>query len=163
RVVELEESLTALAAEEAAGAARVEGVRSARRRLEERSDAVAALRRDLEGHAAQHEARRAELARRLTEDRDRLAPHASERGDAEAAMAAECPELPAGTSPPNRVRELERELRLMGPINPLALEEYEQLQERHTFLEGQLDDIKSSRRELAKVIKAVDREIVDVF
>ena len=81
----------------------------------------------------------------------------------ETAMAAECPELPAGTSPPNRVRELERELRLMGPINPLALEEYEQLQERHTFLEGQLEDIKSSRRELAKVIKAVDREIVDVF
>src|SRR5207248_1329018 len=38
----------------------------------------------------------------------------------ETAMAAECPELPAGTSPPNRVRELERERRLMGPINPLA-------------------------------------------
>jgi len=266
RVVELEESLTALAAEEAAGAARVEGIRSARRRLEERSDAVAALRRDLEVHAAQHEARRAELARRLTEVDERLARHASERAEAEqhrihldqlalhtgrlaafvqdrlavveselarvrerrrqqseaaraaserleslrrersdatrgleevrersrraeleeaearmrleaavetlrreqdcepeTAMAAECPELPAGTSPPNRVRELERELRLMGPINPLALEEYEQLQERHTFLEGQLDDIKSSRRELAKVIKAVDREIVDVF
>jgi chromosome segregation protein len=79
------------------------------------------------------------------------------------AVAAECPELPPGTSAPTRERELERELRLMGPINPLALEEYEQLQERHAFLQSQLDDIKSSRRELAKVIKAVDREIVDVF
>src|SRR5204862_7051730 len=83
RVVELEESATGRAAEEAAGAARVEGIRSARRRLEERSDAVAALRRDLEVHAAQHEARRAELARRLTEVDERLARHASERAEAE--------------------------------------------------------------------------------
>jgi chromosome segregation protein len=81
----------------------------------------------------------------------------------EVAMDAPAPELPDGTTPVARVRELERELRLMGPINPLALEEYEALQERHTFLEGQLEDVKQSRRELAKVIKAVDGEIVSVF
>ena len=51
----------------------------------------------------------------------------------------------------------------MGPINPLALEEYEALQERHDFLVQQLDDVKSSRRELQRVIKAVDIEIVTVF
>jgi chromosome segregation protein len=51
----------------------------------------------------------------------------------------------------------------MGPINPLAMEEYTALQERHMFLEGQLDDVRAARRELAKVIKAVDSEIVDVF
>jgi chromosome segregation protein len=81
----------------------------------------------------------------------------------DATRGAECPLLPAGTSPANRVRELEREFRLMGPINPLALEEYTALQERHTFLDGQLDDIRAGRRELAKVIKAIDTEIVDVF
>jgi chromosome segregation protein len=81
----------------------------------------------------------------------------------ESAMAAECPELPPGTTAPHRARELERELRLMGPVNPLALEEFTALQERHTFLEGQLEDVKGSRRELAKVIKAIDSEIVDVF
>jgi chromosome segregation protein len=79
------------------------------------------------------------------------------------AMAAECPLLPDGVSAPARVRELERELRLMGPINPLALQEYEELSERHTFLEGQLEDIRQTRRELSKVIKAVDEEIVNVF
>lgn len=79
------------------------------------------------------------------------------------ALAAECPELAENSSPAARSRELERELRLMGPINPLALEEYEQLQERHEFLQGQLDDVKASRRELSKVIKAVDEEIVNVF
>jgi chromosome segregation protein len=81
----------------------------------------------------------------------------------EAAMSAELPQLPAGTSAPNRVRELERELRLMGPVNPLALEEFEALSERNQFLEGQLEDVKSSRRELAKVIRAIDAEIVQVF
>lgn len=79
------------------------------------------------------------------------------------ALGSECPELAEGASPAARTRELERELRLMGPINPLALEEYEQLQERHEFLQGQLDDVKASRRELSKVIKAVDEEIVNVF
>jgi chromosome segregation protein len=77
--------------------------------------------------------------------------------------SAPCPALPAGTSPASRVRELERELRLMGPINPLALEEHAALQERHTFLEGQLNDVRSARRELTKVIKAIDVEIVDLF
>src|SRR4029077_17261624 len=62
-----------------------------------------------------------------------------------------------------RVRELERELRLMGPINPLALQEYEALRERHEFLEAQLDDVKATRRDLSKIIKAIDEEIVNVF
>ena len=79
------------------------------------------------------------------------------------AMGAEHPDLPEGVSPPARVRELERDLRLMGPINPLALEEFEALQERHQFLEGQLEDVKSTRRDLGKVIKAIDAEIVNVF
>ena len=81
----------------------------------------------------------------------------------DAAMAAECPSLPEGVSAPARVRELERELRLMGPINPLALQEFDELSERHTFLESQLEDIRQTRRELSKVIKAVDEEIVSVF
>lgn len=75
----------------------------------------------------------------------------------------ECPPLPAGTSAASRVRELERELRLMGPVNALALEEYAALAERNEFLERQLHDVTSARRELAKVIKAVDAEIVTVF
>ena len=81
----------------------------------------------------------------------------------ETAMKAECPPLADGVTAPARVRDLERELRLMGPINPLALEEFTQLQERHTFLEGQLDDVKTTRRDLFKVIKAIDTEIVEVF
>jgi chromosome segregation protein len=62
-----------------------------------------------------------------------------------------------------RARELERELRLLGPINPLALEEFTELQQRHTFLEEQLEDVKTTRRELNRVIRAVDHEIQTVF
>ncbi|MEL7208605.1 MAG: hypothetical protein AAGK32_10305, partial [Actinomycetota bacterium] len=79
------------------------------------------------------------------------------------AVAAPRPELAEGTTPSGRARELERDLRLMGPINPLALQEFDELQERHTFLQAQLDDVRSTRRDLNKVIKAIDAEIVDVF
>jgi chromosome segregation protein len=79
------------------------------------------------------------------------------------AMAAECPPLAEGVTPHARTRELERELRLMGPINPLALQEYDALKERHEFLEAQLDDVKSTRRDLSKIIRAIDEEIVNVF
>ncbi|HET6950236.1 MAG TPA: AAA family ATPase, partial [Acidimicrobiales bacterium] len=81
----------------------------------------------------------------------------------EAAVAAPQPALAEGMTPTVRVRELERELRVMGPINPLALEEFEALSERHEFLTTQLDDVKASRRELNKVIRAIDDEIVRVF
>ena len=81
----------------------------------------------------------------------------------DAAIAAPMPEVADGTTLSARARELERELRLMGPINPLALSEYEALVERHEFLQQQLDDVRNTRRELARVIKAVDEEIVNVF
>jgi len=79
------------------------------------------------------------------------------------AIRTEAPPLPEGMTAAARTSELERELRIMGPINPLALEEYETLSERHEFLQGQLDDVKESRKELAKVIRAIDQEIVQVF
>ena len=81
----------------------------------------------------------------------------------EVAEAAELPELPEGVAAPARARDLERELRIMGPINPLALEEFNELQERHRFLEEQLEDVRKTRRELMQVITAIDTEIQSVF
>jgi chromosome segregation protein len=80
-----------------------------------------------------------------------------------AAVAAPAPPLAEGVTPAARVRELEREIRLMGPINPLALEEFTSLQERHRFLEEQLEDVRSTRRDLQRVIRSVDAEIQSVF
>jgi chromosome segregation protein len=81
----------------------------------------------------------------------------------ESVKGSQCPPLPPGTSASSRRAELERELRLMGPINPLALEEHQALMERHQFLDAQLEDVRAARRELAKVIRAVDGEITQLF
>jgi len=79
------------------------------------------------------------------------------------AITTPVPLLPDGATPSSRARDLERDIRLMGPINPLALEEFAALSERATLLETQVEDVRSARRELGKVIRAVDEEIVSVF
>ncbi|HET8929862.1 MAG TPA: chromosome segregation protein SMC [Acidimicrobiales bacterium] len=83
--------------------------------------------------------------------------------DPEAALSAPCPELAENVTPIARVRELERELRRMGTINPLAVAEFEEKTERHEFLAGQLEDVRGSRRELDKVIREVDAQIAGTF
>ena len=45
----------------------------------------------------------------------------------------------------------------------MALQEFTELQERHTFLEAQLEDVRNTRRELTRVIAAIDQEIQQVF
>ncbi|MEM9033247.1 MAG: chromosome segregation protein SMC [Actinomycetota bacterium] len=79
------------------------------------------------------------------------------------AIAAPLPALPEGTSAPVHLKELERELRVLGPVNPLALQEHAELTEREEFLGSQLDDVRRTRRELGKVISAVDAEIMTTF
>ncbi|MBA2729458.1 MAG: chromosome segregation protein SMC [Euzebyaceae bacterium] len=58
---------------------------------------------------------------------------------------------------------LVRKVGLLGTINPLALEEFQQLEERHRFLTGQLEDLRASKRDLLTVIEAVDERIREVF
>jgi chromosome segregation protein len=103
----------------------------------------------------------AELALRSQTLTDRVV--AEFEVDPAAATAAPLPELPPGIGAPARVKSLEQELRDLGPVNPLALQEHEEIAERHRLIEGQLDDVRTSRRELTKVIEAIDEEIVTVF
>ncbi len=58
---------------------------------------------------------------------------------------------------------LVRKLGLLGRVNPLALEEFKALEERHTFLSNQLEDLRQSKRDLEEVVVAVDNRIRDVF
>ena len=48
-------------------------------------------------------------------------------------------------------------------MNPLALEEYAALQERHQFLATQLEDLRKTRRDLLTVVKEVDDRVQEVF
>ena len=52
---------------------------------------------------------------------------------------------------------------LLGRVNPLALEEFKALEERHTFLSDQLEDLRQSKRDLEEVVVAVDDRIREVF
>jgi chromosome segregation protein len=81
----------------------------------------------------------------------------------EQAIGAPHPVLPEGTDARSRAEALEAELAALGPLNPLALEELGNLEERHRFLEEQVDDVRRARRELHQVVRAVDEEIVRVF
>ena len=62
-----------------------------------------------------------------------------------------------------RMKAAERSLALLGKVNPLALEEFSALEERHRFLNEQLDDLKRSRDELLGIIKDVDERVQQVF
>ena len=81
----------------------------------------------------------------------------------EVALAAPSPELEEGIEPHDRLMTLEAQLRRMGPINPLAAQEYEELAASVELLEGQLADLEESRAELRKVIKALDAEMATMF
>ena len=62
-----------------------------------------------------------------------------------------------------RAADAQRQLDRLGKINPLALEEYEALTERHAFLAAQLEDLRKTRRDLLTVVKEVDDRVQEVF
>lgn len=62
-----------------------------------------------------------------------------------------------------RLRKAERALNALGRVNPLALEEFAALEERHKFLTEQLEDLKSSKRDLLDIVREVDERVERVF
>jgi chromosome segregation protein len=108
-----------------------------------------------------------------------LAEHALEEFGVEAdALVAEYgPEVPVPvigddtalpsrferTAAERRAADAQRQLDRLGKVNPLALEEFEALTERHTFLATQLEDLRKTRRDLLTVVKEVDDRVQEVF
>ncbi|MGW8455942.1 AAA family ATPase [Streptomyces niveus] len=91
-------------------------------------------------------------------------------------LAAEGEELPEDPEDPRnqprpyvrgeqekRLRSAERAYQQLGKVNPLALEEFAALEERHKFLSEQLEDLKKTRADLLQVIKEVDERVEQVF
>ncbi|URN17755.1 AAA family ATPase, partial [Streptomyces sudanensis] len=62
-----------------------------------------------------------------------------------------------------RLGAAERAYRQLGKVNPLALEEFAALEERHGFLSEQLDDLRKTRADLLRVVREVDERVEQVF
>ncbi|MBI3649062.1 MAG: AAA family ATPase [Actinobacteria bacterium] len=158
------------------------------REAEERASAATATRD--EAAAAEREAARLEVdvnrrwreasteldhLRETYEEEDRL------RGDIERRIreaerlireghGAEPAEALEGLSADDNVESLEkrselvqRRLALLGRVNMLATGEFEALQERHDFMQRELEDVRKARRDLLEVIARIDREIGETF
>ncbi len=138
------------------------------RQLTERLDA---LRHERDAAASRLEQLRTELAaldvadaeRRTKRDALISALRADFNADPATALAASPPLLPDGVTAAAHERALRADLNRLGPVNPLALSEYEEASERFEFVDAQLTDVRNSRRELHKVIRAIDAEIMATF
>ncbi|MEV0378587.1 chromosome segregation protein SMC [Nonomuraea sp. NPDC050643] len=92
--------------------------------------------------------------------------------EVEALISEYGPEAPVPGDPPvpylreeqeKRARAAERQMNQLGKVNPLALEEFAALEERHAFLNSQLEDLKKTRRDLMTVVKEVDDRVEQMF
>ncbi len=62
-----------------------------------------------------------------------------------------------------RLRTAQRNLEALGRVNPLALEEFDAMSERHAFLAEQLEDLRKTRKDLLGIIDEVDNRVQEVF
>ncbi len=154
----------------------IEQARAERTRLEqavrERRDAREATRTQLDqlGSALEdvrEQRHRAELKHaEIRRDLDQVvATLRSDHSLSAEEVAAEHPEASTYDRKDLATQEevLVRRIGLLGRVNPLALEEFQALEERHTFLSDQLADLRASRRDLEQVIVTVDDRIKTVF
>jgi len=58
-----------------------------------------------------------------------------------------------------RIEELRRQIRRLGPINDDAPEDFDELQQRHTFLSSQLHDLEEAEAQLRTAIVELNEEI----
>ncbi|MEO6825778.1 MAG: chromosome segregation protein SMC [Microbacteriaceae bacterium] len=62
-----------------------------------------------------------------------------------------------------RLAKAERKLAQLGRVNPLALEEFAALEQRHSFLTGQLADLTKTRADLISIIADIDEKMQTIF
>ncbi len=169
------------AARSAAEAARGE-VTEARRTVRDRTRELVAELDRLTDSAHRDEVARAEQRLRIEaiEERVRVevgldldalvtdyGPHVPVPAPGEADQAV--PSVETATVPYDREEQLarlgtaERALALLGKVNPLALEEFSALEERHAFLTAQLEDLRKTRRDLLEIVDDVDARVLEVF
>lgn len=101
----------------------------------------------------------------------RPVPHEGDDADKWAALRQEVDQdgVPTGgiafdrAEQEKRLKRAERDLSTLGRVNPLALEEFAALEERHSYLTSQLSDLRRSRADLLELVREVDEHVRVVF
>ncbi len=63
----------------------------------------------------------------------------------------------------DRLHAIRKSLENIGPVNAVAVQEFEAVKERRASLASQMDDLVAGRAALHKVVKAIDRKVRDRF
>jgi chromosome segregation protein len=106
----------------------------------------------------------------IPDDAGTAAPQRVEPVETPASQRVEPVETPSAASSPfvrseqeARLARAERKLAQLGRVNPLALEEFAALEQRHRFLTEQLTDLTSTRADLVTIIEEIDVKMQDIF
>ena len=91
---------------------------------------------------------------------DRLWEHYELSHSAAAAQRIELESLPKAN---RRIGELKRDIAALGTPNIGAIEEFERVNTRYTYLTGQRDDVEKARGELDGVIREITKEMTVIF
>ncbi len=77
--------------------------------------------------------------------------------------ALETPPLEDRRVAEDRMHKLRRQISQIGPVNPIAMQEFEALKSRRDFMLTQIEDLEGSRKALSKIVSAIDRKMRDKF
>ncbi len=78
-------------------------------------------------------------------------------------MAMECQECEDRAAAEEAAHQIRKRISGLGPVNPVAAEEFEALRARRDFMIAQVEDLETSRKALTKIVAAIDRKMRDRF
>jgi chromosome segregation ATPase len=175
----LDDVRSALKAAEAAGAAirgRVEGIERKVVGGQDDGDEIAEELRACSQQEFELQAQMKETSDELTRAEVEAAHLGDRRAEAERELAAIAERLGEEIPPAEealsdearaeidkRLERLERRRAQIGPVNPLAEQEYDEAREHVEALQAQREDIERSMRELESLIRDIDAEIERAF
>ncbi len=135
---------------------------SLRTTIHDAQDAVRAAQTDVETHAGGMTDLRV-LKGQLEVRVSQATAHIVEELAVPIERALDVPELEDRHAAEDRAHRLRKRIENLGPVNPIAMQEYESLRQRRDFLTTQVEDLAESRKALSKIIAAIDRKIRERF
>jgi chromosome segregation protein len=107
-------------------------------------------------------ARRVAAVAAPDEDEDEAGPEAELSADASAAGTSELDES-GPVSPEDVIADLRRKIERLGPVNMMAIEQFDELETRHTFLTTQRKDLLDSIAQTGEAIRKIDKTTRERF